>query len=98
MSSAKATIRELAIIYLAGGPRVAWMIGEHLWPDRKGAIVAAKGGGDYAAQMLMGRMRKAGIVRARKMNVGATELEITDKGRELAIQILRRLAFDANQA
>lgn len=44
-------------------PPSAGCVGAHLWPDRDGAIVAAHGGGDYQAQMYLGRLRRLGWVR-----------------------------------
>ena len=40
-------------------------VGEAVWPDRVihfGRGVSSNGGGDYAAQMLLGRLKKAGLV------------------------------------
>lgn len=40
-------------------------VGEAAWPDRiirSGRGVSVNGGGDYAAQMLLGRLKKAGLV------------------------------------
>lgn len=40
-------------------------VGESVWPDREcrpGRGVSSNGGGDYAAQMLLGRLKKAGLV------------------------------------
>ena len=41
----------------------ASMVGAEIWDNKKrGRVVASQGGGDYAAQMLLGRMRKKGWV------------------------------------
>lgn len=40
-------------------------VGSAVWPDRVirgGRGVSHNGGGDYAAQMLLGRLKKAGLV------------------------------------
>jgi len=40
-------------------------VGGAVWPDRPlrgGRGVSVNGGGDYAAQMLLGRLKKAGLV------------------------------------
>lgn len=40
-------------------------VGNAVWPDRVvrgGRGVSVNGGGDYAAQMLLGRLKKAGLV------------------------------------
>jgi hypothetical protein len=61
--------RERALLYLykdAGRAGVSCFdVGSAVWPDRvvrSGRGVANGGGGDYAAQMLLGRMKKAGLV------------------------------------
>jgi hypothetical protein len=48
--------------------------------NRRGRISASTGGGDYAAQMLLGRMKKAGLVRHARSE-GSTMWELTAKGR-----------------
>lgn len=37
-------------------------VGGAVWPDRTGRVSSANGGGDYAAQMLLGRLKKAALV------------------------------------
>lgn len=53
---------------------------------RKGRIASSNGGGDYAAQMLLGRMRKAGLVRGTLPSAdyqrGATVWVLTAKGKK----------------
>lgn len=44
-------------------------IGGILWQARKGRVCSVNGGGDYAAQMLLGRMRKAGLVRVHPRSI-----------------------------
>lgn len=57
------------------------MIGARLWPNRRSRGCAVQGGGDYAAQMLLGRMRKAGLVRVAH-GEGSSQWELTATGRE----------------
>lgn len=54
---------------LARGPAAASVFGSEMWPSGRQAIHATRGprhashgGGDYAAQMLLGRLRKKGWV------------------------------------
>lgn len=47
--------------------------------NRHGRVSATTGGGDYAAQMLLGRMRKAGLVR-HASSEGSTIWELTPRG------------------
>jgi hypothetical protein len=60
------TASQRALMYLfsaAGHDGVScYDVGEAVWPDRAGRISANGGGGDYAAQMLLGRLKKAGFV------------------------------------
>ena len=63
------SLRERALLYLykeAGRDGVSCFdVGGAVWPDRvvrSGRGVANGGGGDYAAQMLLGRLKKAGLV------------------------------------
>jgi hypothetical protein len=49
--------------------------------NRHGRIASASGGGDYAAQMLLGRMKKAGLVRHAPSD-GSTLWEVTELGRK----------------
>jgi hypothetical protein len=72
---------------LEAGPTSADTIGAALWPGRKTAICASHGGGDYAAQMLLGRMRKRGLVRV-AAGEGSSRWEPTVDGiRALAEQV-----------
>ena len=53
-----------ALRYLQSrGPACAGDLGGHLWPERRARRTAVQGGGDYAAQMFLGRLRKKGWVR-----------------------------------
>ena len=55
-----------------------------LWKGKKrGRVVPSRGGGDYAAQMLLGRMKKAGLVR-HAPSEGSSLWEVTDLGRKEA--------------
>ena len=70
--------------YLADGPRTADEIGAFVWRDRnRGRISAVQGGGDYAAQMLLGRLRQKGLVQVAFDSVAkVTRWELTYRGRE----------------
>lgn len=66
---------------LVNGMGPADMIGAVLWPDRKGRVCAVQGGGDYAAQMFLGRLRKQGLVRVRNNpDDGCSIWVLTSKG------------------
>lgn len=75
------TITQRALFVLALEPTSASMVGAVLWPFRKGKRggVASTGGGDYPAQMLLGRLRKAGLVRTQHTE-GSSVWELTPKG------------------
>lgn len=64
----------------------ASMLGAQLWPERIGRVFAVQGGGDYAAQMLLGRMRKAGLVRVAR-GEGSSRWELTSDGYRAAVRI-----------
>jgi hypothetical protein len=70
---------------LRDGPLSASSVGAEVWPGRRGRVIAAQGGGDYAAQMLLGRMRKAGLVQHARSD-GSTLWELTPLGRREAAQ------------
>jgi hypothetical protein len=64
-----ASPRQRALLYLyedAGRDGVScYDVGNATWPERAvrgGRGVSSNGGGDYAAQMLLGRLKKAGLV------------------------------------
>jgi hypothetical protein len=60
------------------------MVGATVWKGKKrGRVTSSGGGGDYAAQMLLGRMRKAGLVRAIHSE-GSSRWEVTALGRSEA--------------
>lgn len=62
--SANHPAEERALAYLRQHPdgSSASTVGQVVWPDRKTSKCASHGGGDYAAQMLLGRMRRRGLV------------------------------------
>lgn len=62
---------------LARGPRYAREVDAHAWPDAGGQRAAVTGGGCYAAQMLLGRMRRRGWCRTRYEGAGASLWEIS---------------------
>lgn len=55
-----------ALLYLHENAGLAGVaagdVGQATWPDRRRVGVSHNGGGDYAAQMLLGRLKKAGLV------------------------------------
>ena len=66
---------------VANGPATADMVGAAVWKGKKrGKTTSSGGGGDYAAQMLLGRMKKAGLVQHARFE-GATRWEVTPLGR-----------------
>lgn len=73
----------LALLALAKAPATAGEVGAAAWPERKRARIASHGGGDFAAQMLLGRARRAGLVRVAPGD-GSSVWELTDKGRQTA--------------
>jgi len=65
----------------ANGPATADMVGAIVWKGKeRGKTTSSGGGGDYAAQMLLGRMKKAGLVQHARFE-GATRWEVTALGR-----------------
>ncbi len=79
---------------MEGRAMAADELGAELWPDRTGRCGhAITGGGDYAAQMLLGRMRKAGLVRTTH-DPGSSRWELTTKGSGVAdlVALVRREA------
>ena len=58
-------------------------VGNAAWPDRivrGGRGVSTNGGSDYAAQMLLGRLKKAGLVE-HAASTGSSLWRISPKGR-----------------
>jgi len=59
-------------------------VGASVWPEREcrpGRGVSVNGGGDYAAQMLLGRLKKAGLVEY-ATSEGSTRWRLSTKGRD----------------
>jgi hypothetical protein len=71
--------------YLAEhGPTAASTLGAVIWRDRpRGHVVSSNGGGDYAKQMLLGRMRRAGLV-CTIDSEGSSRWDVTPRGRQAA--------------
>lgn len=66
------------------GPTSADMVGAHVWRGmQRGRVTSSGGGGDYAAQMMLGRMKRAGLVR-HAQSEGSTRWEVTELGRAMA--------------
>jgi hypothetical protein len=85
--AAKLTTTQKVVLYLhKHGPSSCFDVGESI-DNRRGRISSGKGGGDYAAQMLLGRMRKAEIVRVGNYD-GSSKWELTQGG----LQLARKLA------
>jgi hypothetical protein len=83
----KLTTTQRVVLYLhKHGPSGCFEVGEAI-DNRRGRISANGGGGDYAAQMLLGRMRKAGLVRVGNYD-GSSKWELTQPG----LQLARKLA------
>ena len=62
----------------------AYEVGDAVWPGgngRKGRVSAGTGGGDYAALMLLGRLRNRGLVAGRTPSgEGSTRWYLTAAG------------------
>lgn len=83
------TASQRVLLYLhADGRRdgvTCYEVGSVVWPDRVirgGRGVSSNGGGDYAAQMLLGRLKKSGLVECAPSE-GSTRWRISEKGRRL---------------
>lgn len=71
-----------ALDALMDGPAPASDIGANVWPTRRrGKGFSSGGGGDYAAQMLLGRLKKAGLVEHAPSD-GSSLWRLTQRGRE----------------
>lgn len=81
------TASQRALLYLyrdAGYEGVSCFdVGGAVWPDRQGRIASSGGGGDYAAQMLLGRMKKAGLVE-HATSEGSSRWRLSQEGRRVA--------------
>jgi hypothetical protein len=79
-----ATARALLVFAAFGKEGAsAGNFGAKMWPVRKGHVIASQGGGDYAAQMMLGRLRKAGFVQVRTDSITSV-WELTALGRRAA--------------
>lgn len=79
------TRRALLYLYSATGRDgvSCFDVGNAVWPERPvrgGRGVSSNGGGDYAAQMLLGRLKKAGLVEHAPSD-GASLWRLSDEGR-----------------
>jgi hypothetical protein len=80
------TERALLYLYNAAGSRgvTCFEVGDAVWPDRPavraGKGVSHQGGGDYAAQMLLGRLKKAGHVEHVHGQGSTTHWRLTKQG------------------
>jgi hypothetical protein len=85
--SVSLTVSQRALMYLyyhAGHDGVSCFdVGGAVWPDRAirgGRGVSVNGGGDYAAQMLLGRLKKARLVEQARSE-GSTRWRLSTDGR-----------------
>ena len=80
-----ATHRALRCLHASGYDGLAsGEVGGAVWPDREirgGRGVSSNGGGDYAAQMLLGRLKKAGLVEY-ATSEGSTRWRLSTKGQK----------------
>jgi hypothetical protein len=76
-----ASQRVLMYLFSSGGRDgvSCFDVGDAVWPDRTGRISANGGGGDYAAQMLLGRLTKAGLVE-HAPSEGSSRWRLSHKG------------------
>jgi hypothetical protein len=75
----KTVDRALALLAHYGN-MTAGELGARLWPGRRSRGVSSNGGGDYAAQMLLGRLRKRNFV-GTIYGSGASVWAVTRDGR-----------------
>lgn len=78
--TAPAFRRSLDILYCQP-PMAASIFGAKMWPEGKGRV-ANHGGGAYGAQMMLGRLRKAGYARVADAD-GSSRWELTDEGKKM---------------
>ena len=82
-TSAPSPTERRAVDALRRGPLTASLVGAVVWRTvRRGRISASHGGGDYAAQMLLGRMRRKGWVE-RVLCAGSSVWTLTVAGLRL---------------
>jgi hypothetical protein len=83
----KTTATQRALLSLLNGGwsgLSAGEVGASVWPEREcrpGRGVSVNGGGDYAAQMLLGRLKKAGLVEYASSE-GSSRWRLSTKGRD----------------
>jgi hypothetical protein len=90
-----ATVKEIgplslrALQYLVeNGPSAADMVGIYVWAGKeRGRVTSSGGGGDYAAQMMLGRLKAAGLVEHAHTE-GATRWVVTSRGRRAAKEVI----------
>lgn len=86
------TASQRALMYLfsvASDGVSCFDVGNAVWPDRvvrSGRGVSVNGGGDYAAQMLLGRLKKDGLVE-HAPSAGSSRWRLTREG----IRVVHRL-------
>lgn len=81
------------VILLGDGPMVAVDFGARLWGDRKrGKTTSMGGGGDFGAQMFLGRLRRLGFARTTH-DPGSSRWEITAIGRNALASALTKQGF-----
>lgn len=76
--------RALEILHTAGRDGIdAGSFGAELWRDvvRRERISSVNGGGDYAAQNYLGKLRKEGLAET-CTNEGSSRWRLTSKGRQ----------------
>lgn len=80
-----------ALVVLVGrGPLSADMFGAYVWRGKKrGKVSSSGGGGDYGAQMFLGRLKKQGFARTVEA-VGSSRWEATENGRNALAKALTR--------
>ncbi len=77
------TFADVCHYLVESGPSSADMVGAAVWRGiPRGKATSSGGGGDYAAQMMLGRMKKAGLVR-HATSEGSTRWEVTALGRAM---------------
>ena len=67
-------------------------VGARVWPEREcrpGRGVSVNGGGDYAAQMLLGRLKKAGLVEYAPSE-GSSRWRLSMKGRNKVDKLIAK--------
>lgn len=83
-----ATDRVLTYLF-SHGPADCFSVGAAAFPDRDRVRVANGGGGDYAAQMFLGRLKKRGLVRLAS-SVGSSRWQLTAAGEKRVHEVWRK--------